>query len=405
MSAGPVFSVVIPVFNKWELTRDCLLSLAEQTPEYPYEVIVVDNGSSDDTASQLRDLGSRLFGGRFTGIRFEENRNFGPACNAGAKAASAPLLFFLNNDTLLRPGWAPPLVRALEDDPGLGAVGPLLLYEDNTVQHLGVVFSLFRVSHLYQGFPSDHPVARRRRDLQAVTAAALMTPRELFLALDGFYEEYQNGFEDVDFCLRMRGLGKRLTCVPESVICHLESQTPGRKTSEQHNGELLQLRCGSLRRTDEHIHGLRDGFLPFLTDKAGIGLRMKDKAERDLAAQAEGREADYWFALTRKHPLWVLGREHLAQALEREGLYGHAIGLRHEAASILGSAEAWDRLCHTAEAAGNRELADEARSFAVEYAEARRDKELFRKALRTAVNHGDRFLRDLCETRMKEFSS
>ena len=86
---APELSVIIPVFNKWELTRDCLLSLRDYTPGDDFEVIVVDNASSDDTPAELPSLGEALFPGRFTCLRFSENRNFGPACNAGAKAATA----------------------------------------------------------------------------------------------------------------------------------------------------------------------------------------------------------------------------------------------------------------------------------------------------------------------------
>ena len=106
MKDAPAFSIVIPVFNKWDLTEQCLRALAETTPEYDFEVIVVDNGSADVTTSRSQPRGEALFGPRFLRIRFEENRNFSPACNAGARAATAPLLFFLNNDTLPTPGWA-----------------------------------------------------------------------------------------------------------------------------------------------------------------------------------------------------------------------------------------------------------------------------------------------------------
>ena len=92
--AHPEFSVIIPVFNKWELTKDCLISLREHGGGHDFEVIVADNASSDATATDLAPLGASLFGERFTAIRFEENKNFGPACNAGAKAATAPILFF-----------------------------------------------------------------------------------------------------------------------------------------------------------------------------------------------------------------------------------------------------------------------------------------------------------------------
>ena len=102
-------SVIIPVFNNWELTRQCLSSLAENSPA-DLEVIVVDNGSTDETATGLEPLGQTLFEKHFRRIRFEENRNFAPACNAGAQAAHSEFLFFLNNDTIIRPGWLPPLL-------------------------------------------------------------------------------------------------------------------------------------------------------------------------------------------------------------------------------------------------------------------------------------------------------
>uniref|UniRef100_UPI0012EBC515 glycosyltransferase family 2 protein n=1 Tax=Desulfovibrio cuneatus TaxID=159728 RepID=UPI0012EBC515 len=137
---SPTVSIIIPVMNKWELTKACLESLARHTPAGVAEVIVVDNGSTDETAHALAPLGKQLFGNLFTPIRWEENRNFGPACNAGAEAARAPMLFFLNNDTLLTPNWLPPLLEAFDANPRLGAVGPLLLYENGTVQHMGVTF-------------------------------------------------------------------------------------------------------------------------------------------------------------------------------------------------------------------------------------------------------------------------
>ena len=104
----PAFSVIIPVYGRWDLTRACLVSLRDHSCDQAYEVIVVDNASTDDTATELAPLGRSLFGEAFSVLRFTENKNFGPACNAGAAKARAPLLFFLNNDTLMTPDWAPP---------------------------------------------------------------------------------------------------------------------------------------------------------------------------------------------------------------------------------------------------------------------------------------------------------
>ena len=104
----PAFSVIIPVYGRWDLTHACLVSLHEHSHGQTYEVIVVDNASTDATVTELAPLGQSLFGEAFSVIRFTENKNFGPACNAGATKACAPLLFFLNNDTLMTPGWRYP---------------------------------------------------------------------------------------------------------------------------------------------------------------------------------------------------------------------------------------------------------------------------------------------------------
>lgn len=240
----PTLSVVIPVHNKWELTAACLRSLAEHTPAGDVAVIVVDNASADDTSGACPALGSSLFGRRFRYRRFENNRNFGPACNAGAALADSDLLFFLNNDTLLTPGWLPPLQDALAAEPDLVGVGPLLAYPDDTVQHLGIVITPAgdSIGHLYAGLPLAHPLARRRRRFPAITGAALMVSRALFLEAGGFCEAYVNGFEDVDFCLALAENGGVMSVIPESRVIHFESQTPQRRDHDEDNGRLLRAR-------------------------------------------------------------------------------------------------------------------------------------------------------------------
>ncbi|MBO4369093.1 MAG: glycosyltransferase, partial [Desulfovibrio sp.] len=173
MASTPVFSVIIPVFNKWELTAQCLKSLHRTTTAIPFEVIVVDNASCDATVTELDTLGHALFHDAFRSIHLPENINFGPACNLAAKEAAANLLFFLNNDTIATHRWVNPLLSTLEQETSVAAVGPLLLYANDTVQHVGVAFSCRHLLHIYQHFPSDHPVIAKRRSVQTLTAAAI----------------------------------------------------------------------------------------------------------------------------------------------------------------------------------------------------------------------------------------
>lgn len=326
MDSAPLFTCVIPVFNKWELTRACLESLRRNTPSADFEVVVVDNASSDATASECLPLGQALFPGRFTSLRFDANRNFGPACNAGAQAAASPLLFFLNNDTLLEPGWLPPLLRELDSDANTGAVGPLLCYPEDPqlgvrVQHLGIaVGPQLYPSHLYEYFPAGHPLVHKRRNVQALSAAALMLPRRLFFDCGAFYEEYRNGGEDIELGLRVGRMGFRQCCVPGSRITHLVGQTLGRHNHEAHNGQVLKARCFSLLVPDLALHAASDGYELGLTSMLLPYFALPQRREQMLGRRlAEGLDAASCAELLQREPLWLAGYTHLARLLESEG--------------------------------------------------------------------------------------
>ncbi|MDR2076055.1 MAG: glycosyltransferase family 2 protein [Desulfovibrio sp.] len=419
-ASPPVFTVIIPVRDRWELTRDCLQSLSRHTPEYPFEVLVADNGSSDATARECVPCGRALFGPSFACLRWEENRNFGPACNAAARRAGAPLLFFLNNDTRLTPGWAPPLVETFaaaetiggSSPPGgggipargvPGAAGPLLLYEDDTVQHLGVALAPSGFTHLYRGFPATHPVVRAKRRLQAITAAALMVPAALFGDCGGFYEEYRNGFEDLEFCLRIRERGKALAVVPDSVVYHLESRTPGRKSEDDHNAALLRSRCEPFFAVDLHQHGARDGFAVFVDDMLSISLGLTP--EEDSALAAEARTPADWRELVRAHPFWTTGKEWLADALEREGALQEALGLRADVASRLQTVESHARLSRLAAKAGDRAVHDLAEKRLTRMLRYRTDRDSARNYVRYVLAHTagqrDAFLESLYREKLR----
>lgn len=327
-------SIIIPVCNKWELTKACLASIREHSSGHDLEIIVVDNGSSDATAAELAPYGSSLFGPRFSALVFNENRNFGPACNAGAKAASSAVLFFLNNDTLLTPGCLAPLFEALNTENAPGALGPLLLYPDDSVQHLGVTYGTNSPEHLYQHFPSGHPVVSKKRNLQSITGAAFLIRHGFFHECGGFFEDYKNGFEDLDLCVQITRRGRTLRCVPESKVYHLEGQSQGRKDWDDHNSRIFTSRCGQDVYTDIHLHALRDGFEVFISDLLTVCVKLKDKDELRLAAQAQGKDASTWLNLTRENPYWLRGREILAHSLEQARQYDQAADLRAELAQI-----------------------------------------------------------------------
>lgn len=317
-------SIIIPVFNKWELTCNCLKSIKQHSVGINYEVIVVDNASTDATGSVLASFGTGLFAENFTALRNEQNINFGPACNQGARQAQAPLLLFLNNDTIVTAGWLPPLLDVINLGENIGAVGPLLLYEDDTVQHLGITFSSTGVYHLYNGYPRSHPLVHKKRSLQGLTAAAILLRATTFWHAEGFYEGYKNGFEDVELSLRLKSAGKDMFCVPESVVYHLESQSEGRSDANADNGVLLESRCGELYRIDTHLHALADGFEVVLDDFWSVEMRLPKATQQQFDMQAQG-DPQTLYALCQKNPAWVAGWQQLANILQRSKDFASAL--------------------------------------------------------------------------------
>jgi GT2 family glycosyltransferase/glycosyltransferase involved in cell wall biosynthesis len=217
-------SIIIPVFNKAELTRDCLRSLLSIVDVSTTEIIVVNNGSTDSTAellTQCRDVIRVVDPGR--------NLGFVGGCNLGAAAANGGYLVFLNNDTILLPGWLDALVDTVERDTTIGAVGSMFIYPVGRLQEAGSIVWKDGSAHHYGGGAS--PLSRKfvfARDVDYCSGASLLVRRDLFNELGGFDERYAPGYyEDVDLCFGIRTLGKRVVFQPESRLVHYEGGTSG----------------------------------------------------------------------------------------------------------------------------------------------------------------------------------
>lgn len=279
-------SIIIPTWNRSELTRQCLTALADNTSDISFEVILVDNGSTDGTRDWLSTLG-----GDVQLILNKENLGFAKACNQGARVARGKYLVFLNNDTIPLKGWLKALVDEVEAYPEVGIVGSKLLYEDGTVQHAGVVLNRAEglPYHIYKGFSGDSPVVNQRREYQVVTAACLLIRRALFRELGGFDEGFRNSFEDVDLCLKAGERGSRVVYQPRSVLYHLESQTPGRKLHDDSNAKRLLDRWGPhWWLVDEDLRYHTDGYKHVITETEGrcVGNVRLLEGIKDRAAWA-----------------------------------------------------------------------------------------------------------------------
>ncbi|MEM9038204.1 MAG: glycosyltransferase family 2 protein [Actinomycetota bacterium] len=242
-AAPPPVSIVMPVHGRADLTEACLQHLIANTDDDRYELVVVDNASRDETPSLL----ARLDGAVRT-VRNERNEGFAIACNQGAWAASGEHVVFLNNDTEPGPGWLEPLVAPLADGEA-DVVGSLLTYPNGAVQHAGISWvrlpSTGDIHPLHIPGPcgGDPALIEQRRPVSAVTGACLAIRREVFLDLNGFCERYRNGYEDVDLCARVAGLGGVILYEPASRVVHHESGTGDERfVAESANRELFRTR-------------------------------------------------------------------------------------------------------------------------------------------------------------------
>jgi GT2 family glycosyltransferase len=228
-------SIVIPVHNKVEYTVKSLISIAEHASgdDTSFEVVIVDNGSTDGTNGILREAQ-----GDITVWENGENLGFAKACNQGALLARGEVVVFLNNDTEVHPGWLAALVGELDRNADTGIVGGRLLYPDGTIQHAGVAIGRDQIPfHIHRGLPADHPLVTERRDYPVVTAACAAVRRTEFYGIGMFDEEFLNGHEDIDLCFRYGQAGKRVIYNPDCVVTHHESVTEGRMLSRPRNLE------------------------------------------------------------------------------------------------------------------------------------------------------------------------
>lgn len=234
-------SIIIPVFNKLEYTKRCIQNLYSVTDPNLFELIVVDNASTDGTKEYLEELSKQVDNLRF--IRNRENLGFAKACNQGAKIAKGKYFVFLNNDTIPLEGWLEEMIRVIEEEENVGVVGSKLLFPDGTIQHAGVEVTDYPLPispfHIYYRWPSESKEANIKREYPAVTGACMLTPKQLFDELGGFDEGFINGYEDVDYCFRVKEKGYRIIYNPKSVLYHYESVTEGRFKAVKENEERL----------------------------------------------------------------------------------------------------------------------------------------------------------------------
>jgi GT2 family glycosyltransferase len=223
LSDKPQVSIIIPVFNHWKYTYQCLEAILENTDGVIYEVIVVDNGSSDETIEMLKKVENIRI------LRNDSNVGFVLACNAGASKAQGDLLLFLNNDALVTKGCLKAMLSLIDSDDKIGAVGAKLIYPDGRLQEAGgMIFSDGRPWNFGNGDDPEKEIYNQICEVDYCSGACFLVRKSLFDALGGFDERYSPGFyEEADLSFAMRKIGYKVLYNPEAVVIHHGSVTAG----------------------------------------------------------------------------------------------------------------------------------------------------------------------------------
>lgn len=243
--AEPAVEVIVCFRDRADLLRRCARSVLDVTAYDRLRLRLVDNASSDSaTATAVRELAADP---RVTVSRDDRPFNFSALNNAAAAGSDAEVLVFLNNDTeVIDPGWVAVLLEeALR--PEVGAVGPLLVHADGSVQHAGAAIGV----HGFAGHPFGGLAPGEQtpfgsaldgtRNWLAVTAACLMVQRRKLLAVGGFDERFVVAGNDVDLGLRLTAGGHRSLFTPHTRLVHdgSASRDPTRQPAgdQQHSRE------------------------------------------------------------------------------------------------------------------------------------------------------------------------
>lgn len=220
--AQPRVSIVIPVFNDYRVTLNCLRSLKEHAGETPFEIVIADDCSTDLTTS----IAERIRG--ITLCRTPRNVRFLRNCNLAAKDVSGEFIVFLNNDTEVTEGWLEALLEPFAD-PSVGVVGPKLLFADGKLQEAGgIVWKDASAWNFGRSDDPEKPAYCYRREVDYVSGACLMVRLSLWQQLGGFDEIFVPAYyEDADFCFAARDAGMRVVYEPQSTVYHYEGVSNG----------------------------------------------------------------------------------------------------------------------------------------------------------------------------------
>lgn len=236
-SNPPLVSLIIPTRNAHKLVKQCVDSIFELTTYPRYEIILVDNGSDDpQSLSYFEELGNDP---RVKVLRDDSPFNYSAINNRAVHQSNGEIIALVNNDiSVISETWLDEMV-SIAIQPNVGAVGAMLYYPNDTIQHAGVIMGLGGLAaHMHAEFPRGTMGyvgrAALRQTVSAVTAACLVVTRSNFENVGGLNEQDLTvAYNDVDFCLKLNAAGLRNIWTPHAELYHHESATRGYEISPE----------------------------------------------------------------------------------------------------------------------------------------------------------------------------
>lgn len=270
---SPKVSIIIPTRDLGKILNQCLESIFNKSTYPNYEVILIDNGSTEEETKDVISYWLKQESARFYCHRLDIPFNFSKLNNHGASHASGEFLLFLNNDTeVITPDWIEAMLEQAQRK-SIGAVGAFLLYPDDTIQHAGVVVGLGALAgHVFNATPSDSPGYFGQlltiNNYSAVTAACLMCRREVFEAVNGFNEDLAVALNDIDLCLKIMEKGYRNLTTPNAKLYHHESKSRGYEDSPEKQARF-QAECDYMKQRWSEIYQNDPYYNPNLSRQHG----------------------------------------------------------------------------------------------------------------------------------------
>lgn len=234
IQGDPKVSILIPNKDHIEDLEKCLSSLYQRTTYKNFEVIVIENNSTEQSTFDYYEIAKQKYP-NLQVVYYKGGFNFSAINNFGRKAATGEYLLLLNNDVEIPSGseqWLTELVRQCAHPDGAAVCGAMLYYADDTIQHAGIVTGLGGYaghSHKYHKKGGSGYMFRLAtvQDFSAVTGACLLVRSDVYDQMHGLDEAFTVAFNDVDFCLRIRDAGYRIVWTPYAELIHHESKSRG----------------------------------------------------------------------------------------------------------------------------------------------------------------------------------